>query len=155
MRVLGQFRQVFNAVRTHFHKVERQAGVGGSQVWALALIRDNPGVGISELTRRLNVRQPTASNLVKSLVNRGLVEIKRSEADKRSVQLSITPAGLLAVSRAPGPASGVLPHALMHLPPDALQQLEHDLVGLVAQLKADEQATLIPLSELVSGSHRL
>lgn len=41
-RVLRQFRIVFNAVRSHFRQVEREAGIGGAQLWALterALIR--------------------------------------------------------------------------------------------------------------------
>lgn len=155
MRVLGQFRQVFNAVRSHFHKLEEQVGIGGAQVWALSVIRDAPGIGINELAAHLNVRQPTASNLVKSLANRGMVETSRSRADKRNVQISITPAGLLAVSRAPGPANGVLPHALAHLPTDVLAQLEGNLSLLVAQLKVDEQAARIPLSELVGNTSNL
>ncbi len=63
-RVLRQFRQVFNAVKTHFQQVERQAGVGGAQVWALSVVRERPGIGMNDLARALDVRQPTASNLV-------------------------------------------------------------------------------------------
>jgi len=37
-RVLRQFRVVFNAVKTHFRQVEREAGVGGAQLWALSVI---------------------------------------------------------------------------------------------------------------------
>jgi hypothetical protein len=33
-RVLRRFRMVFNAVKTHFQQVEKQAGIGGAQVWA-------------------------------------------------------------------------------------------------------------------------
>ena len=36
--VLGQFRSIFAAVRTHFARVEKAVGIGGAQVWALALI---------------------------------------------------------------------------------------------------------------------
>jgi hypothetical protein len=35
-RVLRQFRQVFNAVKSHFRKVERVAGIGGEQPWAFS-----------------------------------------------------------------------------------------------------------------------
>ena len=45
-RVLRQFRQVFNAVKTHFRQVEKTVGLGGAQVWALSVIRDIPGIGI-------------------------------------------------------------------------------------------------------------
>lgn len=84
-----------------------------------------------------------------------MVEVSRNGLDKRNVQLSITAAGLLAVSRAPGPVNGVLPHALADLPPEVLAQLEQHLSVLVVKLRADEQAARVPLSELVSGPLRL
>ena len=39
-RVLQQFRQIFNAVKTHFQQVEKKVGVGGAQVWALAVMKE-------------------------------------------------------------------------------------------------------------------
>ena len=45
-RVLRQFRVVFNAVKTHFRQVEREAGVGGAQLWALSVIDRRPGIGV-------------------------------------------------------------------------------------------------------------
>ena len=149
MRVLGQFRQVFGAVRAHFHKLEKQTGVSGTQAWALSLIRDESGLGVNDLAARLNVRQPTASNLVKTLVKAGLVEISRKMTDKRNVQLTITAAGLLAIDRAPGPVNGVLPHALAALEPEDLVQLESQLAVLVVKLGAGERSAQVPLSDLV------
>ena len=81
VRVLRQFRIVFNAVRSHFQQVERESGLGGAQIWALSLIRERPGLGVNELAAALSVRQPTASNLVKGLVRLGLVEARREEAE--------------------------------------------------------------------------
>ncbi|HWJ96252.1 MAG TPA: MarR family transcriptional regulator, partial [Telluria sp.] len=46
-RVLRQFRIVFNAVKTHFRQVEREAGVGGAQLWALSVIERTPGIGVT------------------------------------------------------------------------------------------------------------
>ena len=46
-RVLRQFRIVFNSVKTHFRQVEQAAGLGGAQVWALSVIRDQPGIGVT------------------------------------------------------------------------------------------------------------
>ena len=45
VRVLRRFRLVFNAVKTHFQQVEKKAGVGGAQFWALSVIRAHPGLG--------------------------------------------------------------------------------------------------------------
>ena len=72
-RVLRQFRQIFNAVKTHFQQVEKKVGLGGAQVWALAVIRDRPDIGVGDLARAMNIHQSTASNLVRTLVERELV----------------------------------------------------------------------------------
>jgi DNA-binding MarR family transcriptional regulator len=147
-RVLQQFRVVFNAVKTHFQQVERKAGVGGAQVWALSVIRDRPGLGVNDLAAALSVRQPTASNLVKSLAAQGLVEARREGADRRSVQLHILPPARAVLRRAPGPFAGVLPDALAALDEDTLLRLEQDLARLIGKLGADEKARGIPLANL-------
>jgi DNA-binding MarR family transcriptional regulator len=84
--VLRQFRVVFNSVKTHFQQVEKKVGVGGAQVWALSLIREHPGIGVTELARRMDIHQTTASNLVRSLVGAELVLAERKGSDRRAVR---------------------------------------------------------------------
>ena len=147
-RVLKQFRIVFNAVKTHFQQVERRAGLGGAQVWALSLVRDHAGLGVNDLAAAMSVRQPTASNLVKGLVTQGLIETRREGPDRRAVQLHILPAGRRLLRRVPGPFAGVLPAALEGLDPAVLQRLESDLAVLIRTLGADEGAASVPLAHL-------
>lgn len=147
-RVLQQFRIVFNAVKTHFQQVERHAGVGGAQVWALSIIRDRPGIGVNDLAKALNVRQPTASNLVKGLSQQALVEVRREGPDRRAVQLHATAEGRGVLKRVPGPFAGVLPEALAALHPETLQRLEQDLQQLIRHLDVDHKAAGIPLAQL-------
>jgi DNA-binding MarR family transcriptional regulator len=147
-RVLRQFRIVFNAVKTHFQQVERKAGIGGAQVWALSVIRDRPGLGVNELAAALNIRQPTASNMVKSLVQQELIDVRREAADRRAVQLHATPNGRKVLRRAPGPFAGVLPEALATLDPATLRRLEIDLAEVIQRLGADTAAGTIPLAHL-------
>ena len=147
-RVLRQFRVVFKAMKTHFQQLERKAGLGGAQVWALSIIRERPGLGVGELAAALNVRQPTASILVKNLVQQGLVEARRSEHDRRALCLHVCPEGRALLRRVPGPHGGVLPDALAALPPARLAALERGLAALVAELGADDKAAETPLAEL-------
>lgn len=147
-RVLQQFRIVFNAVKAHFQQVERRAGVGGAQVWALSIVRDRPGLGVNDLAGAMSVRQPTASNLVKNLTQQGLIEVRREGSDRRAVQLHILPDGRRLLRRAPGPFAGVLPEALASLDEASLLRLESDLSKVIAALKADVSAGGIPLAQL-------
>ena len=148
VRVLRQFRRVFNTVKTHFQQMEKHAGLGGAQVWALSVVRDQPGIGVNGLARALDVRQPTASNLVKALAEQDLVEVRKDERDGRAVMLHLRPAGARVLRRAPGPFTGVLPEALATLDPATLERLEQDLAVLLEVLGADERGANIPLSQM-------
>ncbi len=148
VRVLRQFRRVFNTVKTHFQQMEKRAGVGGAQVWALSIIRDRPGIGVNDLARALDVRQPTASNLVRTLTEQECIEVRPDERDGRAVMLHLRPAGARVLRRAPGPFTGVLPEALARLDPSTLARLEQDLDALIQLLGADERGAKIPLSQM-------
>jgi DNA-binding MarR family transcriptional regulator len=147
VRVLRQFRLVFNAVKTHFQQVEKKAGVGGAQLWALSIIHSSAGIGVNDLARAMDVHQSTASNLVKALVERELIGTAKEGADRRAVQLRILPAGSRVLQRAPGPFAGVLPQALASLDAATLARLDRDLARLITALGADTSAANIPLGQ--------
>jgi len=147
-RVLRRFRLVFNAVKTHFRQMERKAGLGGAQLWALSVIRDQPGIGVVRLANAMDIHQTTASNLVKALVTAGFVAARRDGADRRTVQLHATQAGLRVLRKAPAPLAGVLPDALQRLDKATLERLDRDLGRLIAELGADVRAAGIPLAQM-------
>ena len=138
---------MFNAVKTHFRQVEKKAGVGGAQVWALSVVREMPGIGVNDLAKAMDVHQSTASNLVKSLVEQELIAALKNGSDRRAVQLHLLPAGAKVLRRAPGPFAGVLPQALAGLDAQTLSRLDKDLGKLIAALEVDERAAGIPLGQ--------
>jgi DNA-binding MarR family transcriptional regulator len=147
-QVLRQFRVVFGAVRRHFHKIEKQAGIGGANIWTLSLIADHPGIGVSQLAKYMDVHQSTASNLVRTLNKAGLVQINKSAQDKRHVEIFPLPDGLKILDKVPKPYSGVLPAALAELDTPSLLRMTNDLNKLIQRLDVDESAAQTPLSML-------
>ncbi len=145
--VLRQFRQVFNAVKSHFQQVEKTVGMGGAQVWALSVVREQPGIGVGALAKAMSIHQSTASNLVRTLIDRDMVVAVKQGADRRAVQLNLLPAGAKVLKNAPGPFAGLLPDALKSLPPDTLARLRVDLAQLIVAIAADEAGASIPLSD--------
>lgn len=152
--VLRQFRQVFRAVKTHFQQVEKRAGLGGAQVWALSTIGQQPGVGMGGLARAMDIHQSTASNLVRGLAARSMVEVRREGADRRAVQLHLLPAGAEVLRRAPQPFTGVLPDALQRLDQRTLQRLHRDLGRLIEEIGEDAQAGQVPLAMVDNAPRR-
>jgi len=132
--VLRQFRQVFNAVKSHFQQVEKTVGMGGAQVC------------IGALAKAMSIHQSTASNLVRALVEREMVAAAKAGIDRRAVQLTLLPAGAKVLQSISGPFDGLLPGALKSLPPETLARLQEDLAQLIVAIAADEAGAAIPLS---------
>lgn len=148
VQALRRFRQIYAAVRTHFRQVEQLTGTGAAQLRALSLLRERPGLRVSELASAMDVHQSTASNLVKALVERQLVRATRSDSDARVQQLRLLPAGEKTLQRLQGHYIGVLPQALESLPPDVLLRLNADLDLLLETMQADTSAAKSPLASL-------
>jgi MarR family transcriptional regulator, organic hydroperoxide resistance regulator len=149
LEVLKQFRLIYGSVRQHFRRVEAACGVSGSQLWLLQEIGRTPGVGISELARRLSIHQTTCSQLAEKLVSRGYVRKLRSTRDQRRVGLTLSRRAAKAVENAPGPAEGVLPEALAELPDAALQALATQLRKVIVELNLrDDRSAGRPLADL-------
>ena len=146
-RVLRRFRLVFNAVKSHFRAVETKAGISGAQLWALSVVHAQPGLGVGELARAMDIHQSTASNLLRGLLEKSLVLAQRGGEDRRAVQLQVSARGAKVLAKAPGPFSGVLPEALARLDKRTLARLERDLSVLIEELGVDERGAGIPMSE--------
>jgi len=148
-QALRGFRQVFNAVKSHFQQLEKRSGLGGAQIWALSVIRAQPGIGTGALAEAMDIHQSTASNLVKVLLEREFISAKKSGTDRRNVELSLLPAGRAALRKAPAPFSGVLPDALAQLDAATLKSLNRNLGKLLTVLaKVEQKAAQIPLADL-------
>lgn len=65
---------------------------GLSAAAALVVLASEPGLGVTELGRRIGLSQSATVRLVDALAGRGLVR-RVAGADRRSVSLRLTPAG--------------------------------------------------------------
>jgi DNA-binding MarR family transcriptional regulator len=148
VQALRQFRQIYAAVRTHFHEVEQLTGTGPAQLRALSILRERPATRVSELAAAMDIHQSTASNLVKALIARKLIRSSRSDADARVLLLRLLPAGERILQRLPGAYVGVLPRALQTLPEAVLRRLNADLDTLLAAMGADDSTAQSPLASL-------
>ncbi len=149
LQVLKKFRIIYGSVRQHFHDVEETCGVTGSQLWILQEVAKTPGIGVSELADRLSIHQSTGSQLVEKLVARGLISKERSKEDQRRVGLQVTAEASRLLSKAPGPAEGILPEALQALPQSVLLALDKSLIDVIGQLRVrDDKLANRPLADL-------
>ena len=63
------------------------------QFWILLAIRDLPGASLGAVAERQRLDLPTASRVVQSLCERGLVLLERSLEDRRRASVNLTAKG--------------------------------------------------------------
>lgn len=63
----------------------------------LVFVGDNPGCGMGDVARYLNVAMTTMSSAIERLVRKDLIERRRPEDDRRSVALTATDRGRRAI----------------------------------------------------------
>ncbi|NOQ48918.1 MAG: MarR family transcriptional regulator [Methanococcoides sp.] len=74
-------------------KLEKYADVSYNSFSYLVVVRSLANPTISELASAMDVKKPSASAMVKKLVDMGLLEVKRSISDKRVCNLTLSAEG--------------------------------------------------------------
>lgn len=109
-----------------------------TQARILARLEAGPRL-VGELAATMEVRAPTASVAVDSLVRRGLAARLADEADRRVVRVTLTAHGRKVLEVARGRQLDALAELLGALGEDELQGLEQGLRGLARTRSAPER----------------
>jgi DNA-binding MarR family transcriptional regulator len=112
-------------------------GITGGQASLLWVIRSNPGIGVRELASREGVSPPALTAYVDRLEAAGLVVRRRSEDDRRRVELALTEEGLRVLRSARSRRTAWLVARLRRLEPDELGAVEAALPALRKLLEDD------------------
>ncbi len=131
MTVFKEFRLIFKSMKRHYHLMEKQTGVSGAQLWAMAAVVEQPGIRVTELGKLMAVHQSTTSNLVERLVQAGLMRRERAAQDQRVVQLYPTTKGKGLIRKAPDAVRGILLDGLDKLGAKELAALHASLGKLI------------------------
>jgi len=129
--VLDSIRRIVRALRESSRKTERSVGLGAAQLFVLQRLAGAPPLSINELADRTLTHQSSVSVVVSRLVRAGLVARTRAAADGRRVEITLTPAGLSLLERAPTAAQDRLIGALGLLGVAARKDLASHLGRLV------------------------
>lgn len=146
LAILRKLRIVIRSAQRHSSWIEKQCGVNGAQLWIMQELHGTPGLRVGEIAARLAIHQTTTSNLLDELQKKAYVIKQRDANDQRVVRLTLSDTGAQLLARAPQPAQGLLPGALMKMDGDGLLQLDAGLQGLLDSIDMlDEQHGMLPL----------
>jgi DNA-binding MarR family transcriptional regulator len=99
-RSMNAVRGIVRALRMNTRAIELKMGISLAQLFVLQQLADRPADSLNDLAGRTATHQSSVSVVVRRLVQRGLVSRTPSPADKRRIEIAVTPAGreLLAVA---------------------------------------------------------
>jgi DNA-binding MarR family transcriptional regulator len=114
-RAMSALREAIRAFNVATKQLERRFGLSGSQLEALEILEQNPGLSPSDLACRSSTDQSTASVVVKRLAESGLVERRKADGDRRRTIITLTDAGREILAKAPPSMPAQLRAAFMRL----------------------------------------
>ena len=122
-RSMDAIRAVVRALRINTRAIELEIGISLAQLFVLQQVAQRPATSLNDLAERTATHQSSVSVVVRRLVDRGLVTRRSDTADKRRVQIELTPAGEKLLVGAPETIQVRLMEALNHLSPVERKQL--------------------------------
>ncbi|NDA92447.1 MAG: MarR family transcriptional regulator [Betaproteobacteria bacterium] len=134
LKTFRTLRRVSQALRLDTRKAGLELGLGKAQLQALSVIHQQPDIGTGDLAKAMEVQPSTASNLVKPLIAKGLVEVEHSKLDRRNVKLRSTAQAKAILKQAPRAWSGPVLEALQTMDPSSLASLQQSLDQLLLTL---------------------
>lgn len=136
--IVQGLRRIVKALHTYSQDVRTGYGLTGPQLWALKTLHRDGRVLMGHLADALVVNQSSASALVDRLVRRGLVRRIRGRADRRFVEVALTPRGSALAAEAPEAAQGRLLHALQRMRGPEVRRIRQAVDRLVEAMEVTD-----------------
>ena len=101
--LLVALRKVIRAIDLHSKKLNKTLGLTAPQLLILQEVGNQKGIAISKVAKNINLSPATITNITDRLESREMLVRKRSQQDKRRVELYLTEQGEAALASAPKP----------------------------------------------------
>lgn len=127
-RSMNAVRSIVRALRINTRAIELKMGISLAQLFVLQQLAERPADSLNDLAERTATHQSSVSVVVRRLVERGYVTRTSSSADKRRIEIGLTPEGRKLLEDAPS-------------------TIQTQLVSAARQMTRDDQGILADLLE--------
>jgi DNA-binding MarR family transcriptional regulator len=136
--VLDAVRRLVQMVHLTSRTAERSVGVSGAQLFVLQTLARHGPLTPAALAEHTRTHQSSVSVVIRRLVEHGLASRTPSPTDRRSVEVTASPAGHSLLREAPPTPADCLLAGLAHLPDAQRRTLARDLGDLVRAMGLDQ-----------------
>jgi DNA-binding MarR family transcriptional regulator len=100
-RSMNAVRSIVRALRINTRAIELKMGISLAQLFVLQQLAERSASSLNDLAERTATHQSSVSVVVRRLVERGFVSRTSSTADKRRIEIELTPDGRRLLEGAP------------------------------------------------------
>lgn len=151
--IIVAIRRIIRAVDIHSRGLIRDFSITTPQLLVLKTIQERGEETASRLSHETSISQPTLTGIVRRLHERGFIERRRSEEDRRKVLLRLTPKAEQVLASAPSPLQEEFLQRYRRLPQWEQTQLLSSLQRVVAMMEAGTlPASPLLTTEALDGS---
>jgi DNA-binding MarR family transcriptional regulator len=136
-RAMNAVRSIVRAQRINTRAIELKMGISLAQLFVLQQLAERPSDSLNDLAERTATHQSSVSVVVRRLVERGFVSRTASAADKRRIEIDLTPAGRALLTDAPTTITMQLINGLSHMSGDEQTELADLLEHWLRSAKID------------------
>ncbi len=114
-RSMNAVRSIVRALRINTRAIELKMGISLAQLFVLQQLAERAADSLNDLAERTATHQSSVSVVVRRLVERGYVTRTSSTADKRRIEIGLTPEGRKLLEDAPSTIQTQLVNALRQM----------------------------------------
>jgi DNA-binding MarR family transcriptional regulator len=112
---MNAVRSIVRALRINTRAIELKMGISLAQLFVLQQLAERAADSLNDLAERTATHQSSVSVVVRRLVERGYVTRTSSAADKRRIEIGLTPEGRKLLEDAPSTIQTQLVSALRQM----------------------------------------
>lgn len=143
--VLRALRRIIRVTYVKSRSLQQASGLTAPQLVVLRTIAEAGELSVSTIARSVSLSNATVTGILDRLQARSLVSRRRGKTDRRTVKVSLTPAGQDLVDRTPAPLQDLFSEKLAELEEWEQTQILSVLQRVVAMMEADaiEASTIL------------
>jgi DNA-binding MarR family transcriptional regulator len=141
--ILIALRRITRAMDVHSRALHQAVGLTGPQLATLLVVSEREPISSGEIAKEIHLGQATVTGILDRLEQRELIARWRSEGDRRSVLVRITPQGRKVLAESPAPLPSSFSSRMQSLPDWERNLIVSVLQRTAAMLGEDDLAAAV------------
>ncbi len=134
--IFNNLRRIFQALNEQSKQAEKETGLTGPQLWMILTLEKEGIQRVTSLAEKLFLHPATVVGILNRLEDKGIIVRRRTQRDRRAVDVELTDIGRDIARQAPDVPQGKLAAGLATLAQEDIEEISRSLDKIVSLLDA-------------------